>query len=179
MFRRKLPIYWLRADSDKYAKIVREDEYWELFGPPSVEHTWREIRCSVDDSSSHILGDFPPFHYGGIPAISERAWKCLAPLVGDAAVALPLGTFDGQNYFLLQILNIVDALNVDRSEVGRLSTGEVLRVSRFAYKEDKLKGHHLFKVPEARTQEPQISKELRRLIRNNKLRGACMSPVYQ
>lgn len=87
--------------------------------------------------------------YVATPVLSLRMQAMLTPMLGALAQWLALDVQDGEPRVLLNLLNVVDALDVGASALRRLSDGRVMDIERYAFHRAALRNASLFKVPQA------------------------------
>jgi prepilin-type processing-associated H-X9-DG protein len=141
---------WVIPVADKgYLKIwamlnqrpgQRVGENWV---PPRV-YLW-----DGDDPPPLWRADMPWFA-GGALVVTPRAREVLGEVLGDDAEMLPL-RHDGEDLWLVNPWRQVDALDEENSEIKRFpSTGRVMGITRYAFKEDMIKGLSCFTIPQLR-----------------------------
>jgi hypothetical protein len=109
-------------------------------------------------------------------AFSERAAEVLIPLVGDVIELLPL-THDGPGRFqVVNLLDIVDCLDEERSQIERFYDGSIQSVERYAFKPGSIDGHHLFKCKQWGLHD-LVSAEFKALVEEKGLVGAYFRAV--
>jgi hypothetical protein len=86
-----------------------------------------------------------PFLYAGMLGIDAATWPRLAPVLPDNAEVLDVNTPDGRSYRLLNIADCSDCIDEDRSEWAALRTSPRTRVTRFAFRAERLSQWSLFK----------------------------------
>ncbi|HEX2573346.1 MAG TPA: DUF1629 domain-containing protein [Polyangia bacterium] len=108
---------------------------------------------------------------------SGRAVEVLTPLVGDAIELLPLA-YDGPGHFqVVNMLDIVDCLDEDRSIIDRrYSNGTIASVQKYVFKPGSTEGHHLFKCKQFDLHN-LVSAEFKALVEENGLIGAYFTPI--
>lgn len=175
--KKKRTFYEYNPDPDTYSSIIFDSsvhkEIFEIhYSDEPLLPTWKPKRCRVYTMPQS--GDFPTLidHFR-IPVMSTRAWTALRPLIGYCSEALPIIHPSGEEYFLIHVMNTIDALDVDVSEVSR--TGEkiplIQRVYRYAFHEEKLVGQPLFKLPFESGSDMIVDDEFRKVVEANRLRG--------
>lgn len=142
------------ASSDFDGMLLFDDDRENIldlhYESRSVAEEWLPISVSdALDLRTGVTGDFPTLvDYGKIPIFSARAWEALKPLIGYCCEALPIKHPSGEAYFLINVLEIIDALDEKRSIVDRNSvTGRISRVIKYSFHLDKIKDKHIFKLP--------------------------------
>lgn len=148
-------VYSLSLDVDHYQslELVDLDSDWEAmykFDGNSIEE-WQPLRAKVffDDELETQLppGDFPSL-FADEPALSQRAVQVLRPLIEGNGQLLPLQCTGGE-YFILNVTNVVDALDERQSEIVRFPDGKrVLDIKRFVFVPAKLQNVDIFKLPQ-------------------------------
>ena len=164
-------IYNYIADSDKYECLEfasRHDRTLDKFGcGVRLAGDWKPIPAKIDDSVGRP-GDFPSA-FGQIPVLSLRAWTLLEPLIGESVEALPLKC-PGRNLFALNVLAVVDCLDQEKCEFKYYSSGKIMRVAKFAFRNDPTEKHHMFSIPET-SGDVFISDQFRKLVEQENLKG--------
>ncbi len=138
--------------------------------------TWKPRRCHVFDDDPPVDGDFPSLcNFCRIPLMSERAWIALRPLIGFCCEALPIIHPSGRPYFIVHVMNTIDCLDAEASEVSRseVRKNRINRIYRYALKDRMLYGQHLFKLPYLSGGELIVNDEFRKCVEKNGLRGLC------
>ncbi len=186
-----MPLYRYRPDANNFAGIVFEaqedgrvtdvhytdDRLVSEWEPPTA-HVFDEDDYGEEESG--IEGDFPSLtNYYRIPVVSERAWEVLKPLIGDVSEPLPIVYPDGKPYFLLHVMNTIDALDQERSRVRRSKIGDcrIMQIYIYAFKEEMLSSQHIFKLPLESAAELFVDDEFRRTVEENGLKGLLFDPL--
>jgi Immunity protein family (Imm11) len=179
---KSLPLFRLRSDCNNFADFITDDidALHKLRRSASIRKKWKGLPGFAGVSSDRPLGDFAGFTgTDSLVAVNSRTWGVLRLLVGDAAELLPLGTQSGEEYFVLHVVRFVDALDLDRAIVRRTPNGNIYGVSKYAFEPGLVDGLHLFNVPEAMYEPPLVSDQVRKAVKDAKLKGAHFSPIVQ
>jgi hypothetical protein len=152
---------------NKLCKGVRCTDWWE---PVPME--WKPARVRKNRGKPvdiiGLMGDGLTF--------SDRAVEVLAPLVGDVIELLPLA-YDGPGHFqVVNMLDIVDCLEEQRSVLDRYRSGRVSIVYKYVFKPGSTDGHHLFKCKQCLLHN-LVSAEFKALVEEKGLVGAYFKPV--
>ena len=108
---------------------------------------WVFLYAGDDDQPPRRRADMPWFADGAL-VVTRRAMKVLGEVLGFDAEMLPL-RHDGEDLWLVNPWRQVDALDEENSVIDRFpSTGRVMRVRRYAFREDKVRGLSCFTVPQ-------------------------------
>lgn len=111
-----------------------------------------------------------------VPVLSLRAKKLLEPILGQDAQWLPLA-FDEADYWLLNLVRIVDGLDLSKTKMRTLPNGKVLSIDIYAFKDEAVADLWLFKI----TQHPFhiLATDLfRELVDAEQLTGMFFQPVW-
>ena len=86
----------------------------------------------------------------------------------------------GQNFLRDQtvINRIVDALDLDRSELVRFSSGRVMDITRYVFQPEAIRGVHAFKIPEMARGSLLVSSEIVDAVERAGLRGTGFEQVW-
>ncbi|WP_078544732.1 imm11 family protein [Litchfieldia alkalitelluris] len=81
------------------------------------------------------------------PIFSEKAVNLLKVfLKEDQVEILPISKYGGKKYFAINVINVLDGIDGEHSEVSRSRHGIILGYDRFAFKRDIVSGQDMFKV---------------------------------
>jgi hypothetical protein len=134
---------------------------------------WSPIAFDAFDDNPEQVGDFPSLsNFNIVPVLSDRAWNCLRPVIGDACEALPvICPFNGP-YFLIHVFETIDCLVEDCSEVDRSEVDQRIdRVFKYCLDLHKLQGKHIFKLPLKSGRELLVDDVFRAAVEDNRLKG--------
>jgi hypothetical protein len=116
------------------------------------------------------FGDFPHF-WPTLPVFSARALTALAPLLGDRIEPLPFDV-EGQKFSMINVLDVVDCLDVDRSTLSRNPvTGHISSILHYTFFLERVAGHHLFRIPQTSRLKVLVSATFREAVRSSRLTG--------
>lgn len=170
--------YVYRPDANNFAGIgFSLDDHERIvqvhFTDTPLAHKWIPPVAHGFEDNPETEGDFPSLsNYDEIPVMSQRAWEVLRPLIGYCCEALPIIHPTGKPYFIIHVMETVDCLDADRSDLTRnATTGRVNRIYRYAFKSGMLQGKHIFKLPLESSGELIVDENFRRAVEANRLRG--------
>jgi hypothetical protein len=173
-----MPFYRYKADPNKYACVAfRGDElpFRKMFNSEKpLAPKWKPIELEVDSSQGPI-GDFPALT-ATIPVLSEKALSILAPIIGEAAEALPVKV-SAQLFYALHVTETVDALNENASQCSRFSDGPIRKVERYCFKRERMRDKHIFRLPQTRFGEILFSEKFKHEVLNANLKGLRFIPL--
>lgn len=179
-----MKIYCFKASASRFNSFLFNKDYWDIQDSIGVGHSligkWtpipvRNLFKEDEGEFPKTAGDFPSLS-GSIPVVSEKAWQILSAYIKNEVEALPLITKTG-SYFALNVLDIVDGLDKEKSEISYRSSGRVSRVFKYVFHEEKIKGKYMFKIPETKGLEVYVSEEFKKLIEENNLKGLDFSKI--
>jgi hypothetical protein len=147
----KIHRFDVRGDQEWVLPVNREDieVLTSLDGIPRLAQ-WRPIPVHIlkeDEGKRFAYSDFPWFGRG-VPILRRPAVEAVGDLLTEYGELLPLECDDAE-LLAFNTCMVVDALDVDRSVVVvGPTTGKIITVEMFAFKEESLSGVQVFKVPQ-------------------------------
>jgi len=122
------------------------------------------------------LGDAPGF-YSHIPILSEKALKQLVALIQDEVEILPT-IFDEGNFFIINILGVLDCIDYDKSEYKTFSSGRIMRFEKFEFIEKAIQNKHIFRLKDLPLSYPYVSDQFKNIVEKNNLQGFKFELVW-
>ena len=180
-------IYSLSSELDDFAYFVVPDDDREeqlqqaYFGLQSLAQGWTPPEVTISQSRKR-LGDYPGIASLGVPVVSRRFLNALAPLISDKVEALPLGVFKRAEYFVLNVLDAVDAIDQEQSKYYASEYLPRGSLREAVYKPGTLEGRHFFRVdltaPGGKTSYSEVlaSEEFRQAVAQHELLGVSFRP---
>lgn len=153
---------------------VEKRRFIQLNMNKRLAKNWKPLKVKRDRSQGPA-SDFPGI-FALANAFSERALTLLAPLCGDSIEALPIEVGVKTKYFAINVFEIKDALDLEKSKLKLYSDGMIMRVETFAFKNDLLKGKHIFRLPETGRSSIFVSEDFKKIVEKNGLKGALFGP---
>jgi hypothetical protein len=142
-------VLWLR-ENVRPAALGQPRSLLSVWQPPSArfirdDEVLKEVPDDPTPPPPYLRdGDFSEYH--GVLALSARAREALLPMIGDAAELLPLQCEEG-DFYLLNVLQVLDCLDRERSDITYWDDGSIRSVRRFAFQASCLDDKHIFKLP--------------------------------
>ncbi|MBX9788860.1 MAG: hypothetical protein K2Y37_08075 [Pirellulales bacterium] len=137
-----------------------------------IADSWVSPVAHGFDDNPDSEGDFPSLsNYNQIPVMSERAWEALRPVIGYCCEALPIIHPTGKPFFIVHVMETVNCLDFDRSEVKRYSDGGIMRIVRYALIDERLHGKHIFKLPRGNARDLIVDGAFRNAVEASSLAG--------
>lgn len=174
-----MTVYLLRPKSNTYHSLAPlHEEDWEVFdsfvGDPLGER-WTPVRVVFEEGDA--AGDFPSL-LRHVPVFSDRALKVLLPLIETSVEVLPLDLVgEEEKLYAINVLNLLDALDYEKSKVTRFPSGGVMFIDEYAFREDVISGADIFKIAEAPLKSVLVSECFKALTEENGLLGLAFKDV--
>jgi len=90
--------------------------------------------------------DYPKFwSASGIPLINKKSAESLIKIISGDAELVSVDYVDG-DYYIVNILSVLDAVDNDKSVFRKLDTGLVVGLERYELKSQIIDGHNIFKL---------------------------------
>jgi len=149
-----MQIYQLRSNAEecRWLTLVSESDFRVLSdlneGP--IGAAWEPLPAEwIEDdlNAGKPKCDFPTL--GTTPTFSQRAVDKLLDLLVENGELLPLGLTD-ERYFVYNATRQVNALDEDRSELVRFSSGRIMDIKRYAFRPEQLQSATIFRLPQVR-----------------------------
>lgn len=178
--------WWIQQDPNSYRsfELLEVDwsvgEFVESFrAGNSLAQDWTAPKLKLFEAEGEAekpIGDFPTI-VGTVPlVVSERALSVLLEVIRESVEVLPLQVNEGQ-YHCLNI-EVCDCLDPGRSVVKRFSsTGRIMHVESYHFKEDWLEGIHIFRLPEEPLRRVFVDEVFKTRVEANDLRGLVFRPL--
>jgi hypothetical protein len=147
--------------------------------PLSVYYPSREDLVAGDERALWKPGDVRrgefPCIGGTVPVFTERAVNALLPLIEDNVEVLPLACEEDKLY-IINVIDVVDCLDKERSKLKRFSSGGVMRVEHYVFIKEAIRGKHMFKIPELHV-AVYVSDAFKSAVEENCLEGLLWKPL--
>ncbi|MFT4407657.1 imm11 family protein [Bacillus cereus] len=130
------------------------------------------IECVEGDKKSDC-----PMFWGelGTPMISRKAKEILEPLICNNVEFLRLiHDVTSEVYYLINVLNTVDAINYNKAVLEKLSTGLIIGFEKYAFLANKVEGQIIFKTflnQRLHSSTVLVSDEFRNTVLENNFKG--------
>ena len=154
-----MKIWKLDFEVDKYDNLepineITIDEIQTFDGRSHVKD-WKTLSVQrMEPEKGLKLSDAPGFF---MPVFSKQAVECLKPLIDKNVEFLPLD-FKEKEYYGVNVITVLDAINYERSEV--------------------VDGVPIFKIPDERRRWAFVSEEFKQAAEENHLTGFIFKLVW-
>ncbi|UUZ84044.1 hypothetical protein LJK88_09930 [Paenibacillus sp. P26] len=173
-----MDIWKLGYDSNNYEAFNLVEGDWtdiiEKFEGHSLIQDWEPMRLKVYEIAPR--SDAPTF-LGAAPVFSERAVHHLKPLINNFVEILP-ADFEREEYFIINVLKLLDCIDYDRSKVVRFRSGRIMRFERYEFIPEVVHQQHIFKIIDIPTQAVFVSDEFKEIVIKSQLKGFTFEGVW-
>ncbi|MFC9439869.1 imm11 family protein [Nocardia sp. NPDC057030] len=124
-----------------------DNERLSFDGVPKLD-SWQPMEMeSVREEGSEAPSDFP-WSLSSTLLLKDRAIDVLGPGLGEFGELLP-ARFSGSRLAVLNVVNVLDALDEEASEIARFESGEIMMVESHVFRPDRIPARAVFKIPQA------------------------------
>jgi len=178
----KMKVWMFAIDSFNYSTYqlpnAKDREFFthlclpQLLKGKAIGDTWKPLVFLKKRQRRNT--DFTVIENAGI-AISKKALTALNPLIEKNIEILPLKTLAREPFYFINCLNVMDALDEEKSifqysSVSRTKIG----ITKFVFDEKKIKDKHIFKLNDFKF-NTFVSDEFRAICKQNDLQGLDFS----
>ena len=177
-----MKLYLLKSDHRYQGFVLEEDpkilDVLLRFDGTRIGKSWSPLRVEVDDDdpSQLPLADFPSLTISHIPCFSKFAVATLHDVLVQNGEVLPLSC-DAGDYFAYNVTSIIDALNIEASDIDYFPSGKFMDVKRYTLYPERVKGADIFKLPQAPLMGVFVTDRFVRLVEQNQLSGFLFKPL--
>jgi hypothetical protein len=140
----------MRAHQWVFPLVSADHELFRKLPAERVGDRWKPVRvelASPEEGVEARRADMPWLGSYGL-VVTDRARPVLEEALADDVEFLPL-VCDEEDLWLVHACRVVDALDEERSALKRFpSTGRVMRVMRYAFREEVVGGLRCFRIPQ-------------------------------
>jgi len=145
-------------------------------------NSWKTIKMSRLDSSgakgANAMGtDF------AMPMVDSKVVKNIDNFTNSSVELLPIildeDGYDTSDFYILNVIGRLDCIDFEKSDYKAFSNGEgILKFNKIVFRENVVRGKHIFKAENDRFRTNYISDELRQKIENSNLKGFLFELVW-
>lgn len=177
-------IWFLSHDLSPKIALIGLKDTDAAYGKPIVYYQGQQL-CEqweapetmfyIEDETN-VITDFP-FHKHGILCCETKILQEIQPILGHEIEVLPIHV-EGYEYSLLNVVNVLDALDKPKCGFEHFRSGDVKKIFRYAFKEEVLKGTYIFKTPELTVTDIYCTDAFRDLVLSRGWTGLKFTQVY-
>ena len=176
-----MKIYIMAPNADNYRWLEYCDNKWfdffySLLDSKPIGLFDGRIKCRmIPEKNNQTLGDYPNF---SVPALSEKSENLLRAYFGNLVEIFPLETGKLGKFFFMNVINILDCLDEEKSNIDFLNPNKYMMINSYTFKEfsdqDLLK---IFKLRKNERGEIYVSEQTKTLIEKSGLEGFKFTQV--
>ncbi|MGH9874927.1 MAG: imm11 family protein [Pyrinomonadaceae bacterium] len=175
-------IYLLNSDTSHYRGLQPPENnrfmgMIERFDGTPIGAAWDVFEVTYDDDSIELpLSDFASLTFQHIPVFSKPAARALRSLLAGAGELLPLRCGEAK-YLAFNVTALVDALDLENSEVFRFASGKIMDVKTYVLDGERLGSAAIFKLTETPLMDVFVSDEFVNVVETAGLTGFLFKQV--
>jgi hypothetical protein len=178
-----MKIYNLTQEAENYRWLEYIGNWFDFFHNINIEHKKIDnfnlnIKCkTIRDKKERVLGDFPCFP---VPVISQKAKNVLEKHIDDLIQIFPLDTGKLGNYYFINIFNVIDCLDKEKSELIYLSenSSTIYKIKKAIFNNSlNNENSRIFIIKELLGGNIFINEEIKNIIEDNQLEGFVIKEV--
>ncbi len=170
-------IWELNYDVDKYDNLATPGitDMPEFDGTSRIA-AWKPLTVvRMQPKKRRPLGDAPSF---ARPIYSRRAVEVLSDVMGSSVEILPLNCSEGE-FFAINIVDVLDAIDYDKSEYETFDDGRIMRFEKYSFLPDVVRGKNIFKIKDRYLSNGFVSDEFKRVVEENGLKGFKLKLAWE
>jgi hypothetical protein len=179
-----MKVWKLYSELEGYAAIcsLKHDITFKIsdnFDGRSLKEGWEPLLYTKHiDEKKLPLGD-KPNSLPSMPIVSHRALECIKELIIPYVEVLPV-YIDGFEFFLINILDIIDCLDYEKSELSyfRSDPHDIKKILKYEFLKDKIWDKVIFKIPENKLNVPFVTDQFKLEVEKHGLEGFRFEKVW-
>lgn len=151
--------------------------------------TWEPLRVWYDPTEFEEglgMANFPSWSAATV-VCDVKAKEIVRELIEDHVELLPLAYYPSfeekaihSNYYAINVLQILDCLDFERSEFTRFkSTGGIRSIVKYEFRANCIGGIPIFKLPILNSIRTFVTDEFKQLVEDNNLTGLKFRKVWE
>lgn len=176
-----MKVFILVADPE-YLSIETMDDhfdfFWNLLDSKPIKTLEYLIKWkTIKEKKDVRIGDFPFFM---VPVLSSKAYLALKNEFIETVEFFPFAPNKkyGQFYFL-NITNIIDGLDLNKSKIKYFSDGNIMRVEQYYFNKNILSSNtNIFKIKGIERGDIFVNEKTKKLIEDAGLEGFIFTQVW-
>ncbi|MGH1461915.1 MAG: imm11 family protein [Neptuniibacter sp.] len=144
-----------------------------FFTGSKMQNAWVEPPLKLSQGEIYDVMSYRP----GAIVISKSAKTEIEPFIKDEVEFLPITMGETIELYVINVINVIDCLNFERSEVRFHADGKTVRTVRhYDFNLKRLSGVNLFKIPETKSAEILCTPEFKKKLDGLSISGVkCVS----
>ncbi len=177
-----MKIYNLLHDAENYRWLEYQGNWFDFFHNivcynTRIENFDSVIKCkSIRDKKERILGDYPHFV---VPVISQKAKELLESQISEYVQIFPLETGKLGQYYFLNILNVLDCLDREKSEIEYLPSSDMIfEIKKWEFNSIlNNENSKIFIIKNQMGERIYVNEDIKTIIDHNQLKGFIFKEV--
>lgn len=187
-----MKIYLLDRDAENYRWLEYKNTFVEyngykvslfdyfhahLVNVESMKGFNELIECKTfRDKKERKLGDYPHF---ALPAISQKAKDILEKHFEGLVEIFPLNVEKWGTYYFINITNVLNLLDFEKSEIRRLSSGKIIAINKYSFLDSIFTiNSNLFQLNHVSRSLVFVNEKTKQLIEDAGLEGFIFTQVW-
>lgn len=140
----------------------------------------KKIELPIIQLNTYKKGRYSDIVYlfDGAPVLNIKTVECLKDLLLNQVQIIPTEVVNQSiQLTLIHVINVIDAVDYDKSTAIRDSFGNVLNYTWYSFDYELIKDFHIFKIPQSST-KVFVSDAFRDRVITNKLKGFEFQEVW-
>lgn len=169
-----MKVFELNSNGDDFRSIDSEKDLdLDMFNGASLKNQWEPFE--VFDYNKKKKSDTPNFLISFL-VISQKCKEKLENILKDVVEFLPL-IHSREKYWVLNVINIQDVIDLEKSIPVRLSSGLITHFEKYEFISENLENQLIFKTPE-HDNRINCTDKLKEIIENAGLTGFVFKEIW-
>ena len=173
-----MKIWKIKLDANNFKSFcyINKDDFKKVnLQGISIKNSWTNIHVCIDNIQKKLQTP-DIFNLLTKTVINKRAFEELRNILENKVELLPV-IYQHEEYYLMNVLNVLDCLDMDKSKVIMLSENKIMFIDKYYFKYDIIKNEDIFLVMQHRI-EILISDRLKNKIESRNLKGLQFEEVW-
>jgi len=151
--------------------------YWnfEDFNGTRLIKSWKTFKIKRARGKKYPVGDFSSITSAHL-LVNSKIKDIFENIFKDKVELLPV-EYD-EPYYLMNVINMIDALDMEKSEFGRFSSGRIMFCTKYVFKEEVIGNNIIFKIPQFPTADVLVTEEFVKLVEDNDVKGFIFEELW-
>lgn len=173
-----MKVFQVHADADDYNffELVNKSDWdFEDFNGTSLIKSWRPFKIKRARGRKYPVGDFSSIsslHF----LVNSKIKDIFESIFKDKVELLPV-EYD-EPYYLMNVINMIDALDMEKSEFKRYKDGRIMFCTKYVFKEEVIGNNIIFKIPQFPTVDVLVTEEFVKMAEDNDLKGFIFEELW-
>jgi hypothetical protein len=139
-----MKIFQLHANADDYNffELVNESDWdFESFNGTKLLKSWKSFKVKCARGKKYPVGDFSSISSSHF-ILNNRTIGIFENIFTNNVELLPIEYIE--QCYLMNVINIIDALDVEKSEFERYDDGRIMFCTKYVFKENVIGNNSIF-----------------------------------